>query len=322
MATKTIDQLPSSSPLTGTEVLPIVQGDETLKTTVQDIANLAGLAGTNFIYVAANGTDTENATALSAAYTTAKTMSPSATNRITIVAAPGYYNFGTSVFTMDTQYIDLVSLDGNRSIIFNAPLDLSFSEYGSINITANDVFVKGINVLTKKFNTANNLNLLVVENCAGSGDVSFGGSEASGIYINCEGGDTSFGGANISSGTFINCKGGDTSFGGGSLFPSSTGTYMNCEGGSYSFGGSFSGGVSSGTYTNCKAGNYSFGANGTTQGIYNNCIGGVSSWTNTLLTGKLYFCRLLSGGQSSPSPSPGGAIVSFINGDNFTTQNP
>jgi hypothetical protein len=42
MATKTIDQLPSSAPLTGTEVLPIVQGNETLKTTVQDIANLAG----------------------------------------------------------------------------------------------------------------------------------------------------------------------------------------------------------------------------------------------------------------------------------------
>jgi hypothetical protein len=39
MATKTIDQLPSSSPLTGTEVLPIVQGNETLKTTVQEIGS-------------------------------------------------------------------------------------------------------------------------------------------------------------------------------------------------------------------------------------------------------------------------------------------
>ena len=42
MATKTIDQLPSSSPLTGTEVLPIVQGNETLKTTVQNVADLGG----------------------------------------------------------------------------------------------------------------------------------------------------------------------------------------------------------------------------------------------------------------------------------------
>jgi hypothetical protein len=39
MATKTIDQLPSSSPLTGTEVLPIVQGNETVKTTVQEIGS-------------------------------------------------------------------------------------------------------------------------------------------------------------------------------------------------------------------------------------------------------------------------------------------
>jgi hypothetical protein len=39
MATKTIDQLPSSSPLTGSEVLPIVQGNETVKTTVQEIGS-------------------------------------------------------------------------------------------------------------------------------------------------------------------------------------------------------------------------------------------------------------------------------------------
>jgi hypothetical protein len=39
MATKTIDQLPSSSPLVGNEVLPIVQGNETVKTTVQEIGS-------------------------------------------------------------------------------------------------------------------------------------------------------------------------------------------------------------------------------------------------------------------------------------------
>ena len=39
MATKTIDQLPSSAPLVGNEVLPIVQGNETVKTTVQEIGS-------------------------------------------------------------------------------------------------------------------------------------------------------------------------------------------------------------------------------------------------------------------------------------------
>jgi hypothetical protein len=42
MATVTITQLPNAGTLTGTEVLPIVQSDATVKTTVQDIANLAG----------------------------------------------------------------------------------------------------------------------------------------------------------------------------------------------------------------------------------------------------------------------------------------
>jgi hypothetical protein len=64
MATKTIDQLPSSSPLVGNEVLPIVQGNETLKTTVQDIANLAGSFKNLFIplTVTPDGTVTINDT--------------------------------------------------------------------------------------------------------------------------------------------------------------------------------------------------------------------------------------------------------------------
>ena len=153
MSTIKISQLPNSGALTGTEIVPVVQGNDTVQTTTQDIANLGGLSGTNYLYVAADGIDTANATALSSAYATAKTMSPSSINRITIVAAPGYYNFGSTAFTMDTEYIDLVSLDGNRSIIFN-----SANSGGTISITANDVFVKGIDVETKAFTIATDLN--------------------------------------------------------------------------------------------------------------------------------------------------------------------
>lgn len=43
MADKKISQLtPATTPLAGTETLPIVQGGNTVKTTVQDVANLAG----------------------------------------------------------------------------------------------------------------------------------------------------------------------------------------------------------------------------------------------------------------------------------------
>jgi hypothetical protein len=42
MSNLSISQLPSSSGLTGTEVLPIVQSGTTVKTTVQDVANLGG----------------------------------------------------------------------------------------------------------------------------------------------------------------------------------------------------------------------------------------------------------------------------------------
>lgn len=42
MSTITISQLPNSGALTGTEVLPIVQSNTTVQTTVQAVANLAG----------------------------------------------------------------------------------------------------------------------------------------------------------------------------------------------------------------------------------------------------------------------------------------
>jgi hypothetical protein len=309
MATKTIDQLPSSSPLVGNEVLPIVQGNETLKTTVQDIANLAGISGTNFIYVAADGTDTANATALSTTYNTAKTMSPSATNRITIVAAPGYYNFGTSVFTMDTQYIDLVSLDGNRSIIFN-----SSNSNGTISITANDVFVKGVDVQTKNFTIASNLNLLKVENCNGGGlsfggDITFGSNPitVSGTFTNCQGGSISFGGAGTASGTFINCIGDDNSFG---LIGTASGTFINCIGFNNSFG---SGGTASGTFTNCTGGLQSFGSGGTASGTFTNCTGGDGSFGGTA-SGTFTNCAGGAGSFGGGGGTASGTFTSCVGG--------
>ena len=361
MSTTTISNLPAAGALTGTEVLPIVQSNVTSKTTVQDIANLAGISGTNFLYVSANGTATANATALSSAYTTAQGMSPSATNRITIVAAPGYYDFGSTTFTMSTQYIDLVSLDGNRSIIFN-----SDTTAGTISITANNVFVKGVDVTGgsggtggagKQFIVASGLGQVKVENCKGGwGSFGFRGT-ISGTYINCDGGLFSFsgGGASfppagiidngssaVASGAFTNCIAGDNSFGQDYLGQSGTasGKFTNCTAGIQSFAsegiasGIFTGcvagflsfggaGTASGTFTECTGGEGCFGYAGNINGVFTRCVGGSNSWISVKqVSGKLYFSRQ-SSGQTVPTPGLGGNIVAFITTqNNFIAQNP
>ena len=274
-----------------------------------------GLEGTNYIFVAADGTDVENALSLQAAYDEAKTMSPSATNRITIVAANGYYNFGTSAFVMDTQFIDLVSLDGNRSIIFN-----SADANGTISITQNFIYVKGVDVLTKNFLIGSGFSSLRIENCKG-GDFSFGGDPTfgsnpvtvSGTFTDCQGGIISFGAYGVALGTFINCKAGSQSFG---FQATASGTFTNCEGAQGSFGGF--GGTASGVFTNCISGNASFGggnANSVASGTFNNCIGGNVSFGGNggTLSGKLYRCRLTAG--TFETPTGAGKIVLGIDGN-------
>jgi len=200
--------------------------------------------------------------------------------RATVIASPSYYNF-SSDFVMDEEYVDLVSLDGNRSVVFNGT--------GTINITANDVFVKGVDVISKAFTIANNLNLLKVENCQG-GDFSFGdGQTVSGTFTDCQGGFRSFG--STASGTFTNCQGGGSSFG-GNISGTASGTFTNCQGGGSSFG---SNGTASGTFTNCKGGRDSFGRSGTASG-------------------KLYHCRLTD--TTFQTVSSGGVTRLCIDGNN------
>jgi hypothetical protein len=274
-------------------------------------------------------------------------MSPSATNRITVVAGIGNYDFGSSSFDMDTQHIDLVSLDGNRSIVFN-----SSNSGAGIFVSANDVFIKGIDTQSKPFRIGDNLNLLKIENCKG-GNASFGGNNnvpppnnfsavnVSGTFTNCEGGSISFGGGGgTASGTFIDCIGGSSSFGssdsGNSL---ASGIFENCKADASSFGGGLNGNEASGTFTNCKAGSTSFGGSfaGIASGTFIRCEGGGSDFggdsgtlTGTLtdcvsegffafsrggtLSGKLYRCRNRT--STFPNVSGGGVTVLCIDGNN------
>jgi hypothetical protein len=251
---------------------------QTEPVTMADIIETVGggLEGTQYVFVAADGTAVENAVELQTAYVTAQGMSPGVKNRITIIAAPGNYNFGVAPFVMNTQYIDLVSLDGNRSIVFN-----STPTEGTISITANDVFVKGVDVVTKNFTIASGLNLLKVENCRG-GNLSFGagGMTVSGTFTNCIGGSSAFGGDfGTASGIFINCTGGARSFAGNAGIAS--GTFTNCVGGNDSFGGDSlgnGGGSASGTFTNCTGAISAFGGGTEASGMFTNCVGGGSQF--------------------------------------------
>ena len=306
-----------------------------------------GLAGTQYVYVAANGTDTANAAELQAAYSTAQTMSPSASNRITIIAAPGNYNFSSN-FVLSTQYINLVSLDGNRSITFNGTASISIP-----NFTTN-IFVKGVAVLNSSFLVGDFNSNTIIENCSGSNG-SFGGvggfgqnnstyidcvgsndcfssnGTAGGTYINCVGGGSCFGAYGTASGTFIDCTGSDFSFGGngqasgtftnckgdqGSFgaYGTASGTFRNCigSGGSDQFGGF---GNASGIFTNCTGSNTSFGGFNIASGTFNNCIGGSNAFGGFgTLTGKLYYCRLTAGAFETVSGA--GRTVLCIDGSN------
>jgi hypothetical protein len=240
------------------------------------------LQGSQYTYVYGKGTPTQNGLELQSAYNLAKTISGlSATNRFKIIVGTGKYEF-TGQFPINTQFIDFVSLTGDADVEIT----------NGINVTANNVFLKGLvsglKSILQSFQIATNLNLLICENCIG-GDGSFGGfGIASGTFTDCIGGDYSFGGYGIASGTFTDCIGGDNSFGGSDI----SGTFTNCIGGRYSFGGSgvsgtftnciggdFSfggvgGSTASGTFTNCIGGDYSFGGSGTASGTFTNCIGG------------------------------------------------
>lgn len=304
------------------------------------------LEGSNFLLVKGSGTDIENAIELQEVYDTAKTMNPHAANRITIIVAPGYYNFGSNIFEVNTQYIDIVSLDGNKSILFNATPNINLV-LGSVNVSANNVFINGINTFTKSFNiSVNNATDLTIKNCQG-GNMSFGTTQIiTGTFINCIGGNNSFvtsGGANgnfidctagndsfafdgDANGKFIRCIGGDNTFGG-----NCNGTFIDCEGGSFSFG---NGGTSNGMFKRCKGGYRSFGRSGimagtliecegggqafcsvgTLSGTVINCISGSDSFgASGTLSGKLLYCILTSG--TFPTVSSGGRTYYCVDGN-------
>ena len=271
------------------------------------------LSGSNYIFVEANGTPIQNGNYLTASYNLAKSTNPTGSNRFSVLLGPGKYEFVNN-FIIDTPYIDVVSLTGDRDIYFTG---------STIEISADNVYVRGIDVGTNNFTITSSFPGVIIKNCKG-GDESFGGDSTTSssytigsTFIDCEGGDYSFaGGSGDAYGTFINCIGGDNSFG-----QYCDGTFTNCVGGNKSF--AYQGAIQGGLIENCTGGEYSFAFNGglLSPAIMRNCIGGFNSFMQgqtITISGLLQSCKLTSGDFSpiTASISGVGGIRDCVNGDN------
>lgn len=315
-----------------------------------------GLAGTQYLYVAGNGTPTENGDELKAAYTLAQTMSPTSTNRVTVIVAPGKYFAFNHQFEFSTDYIDVVSLTGEADVF------LSGISVGGI------CYIKGMNTTQAVslggtqpgFNLTSSPSAQKIENCVG-GDYSFGaGGNVHGTFINCIGGDYSFG-SNIKfstfpagitdlglgdiSGIFIDCFGGIGSFGayffqgnnitgtftnctstagisfGGSQYGAGniiiSGLFNNCKSGASGFGFS-SNCVLAGTFINCQASDYSFGffSGADASGIFTYCSAGIQSFGGLGGIASGTFTNCIAGAESFGTGTASGTFTNCIGGDN------
>jgi hypothetical protein len=274
------------------------------------------LSGSNYLFLEANGTPTQNGLSLSASYALAKTTSPSATNKFSILAGPGKY-FLSSSLEFNTAYIDVVSLTGEK--------DVYITGSGTIFVNADNIIVRGIDVDTKNFTITGSFPNTIIKNCKG-GDESFGGNPnptaggfanpgyfTANTFIDCVGGDRSFAGNGSAYGTFINCIGGSGSFGN-----YCDGTFTDCIGGDNSF--ATLGNIEGGTFKNCTGGDNSFAPIGNIdQGsTLKECVGGINSFSSLgIINGLLQDCQVTSGDFTVLNISTFGQLVSCY-GDGLT----
>jgi len=120
MANVTISQLNSGSALSGSEVLPIVQAGSTVKTTVQDIANLAGGGGSQTLDITTVGT--LGTSSLIFNYTNVVVVSPNeGTQQAPVVAYPTISISAGMGFTGTVSYISFSNLTSGKVTITGIP---------------------------------------------------------------------------------------------------------------------------------------------------------------------------------------------------------
>ena len=269
------------------------------------------LSGSNYIFIEANGTPTQNGLGLVASYALVKTLPPSSTNKFSILAGPGQYLLNSD-FELDTEYLDIISLTGER--------DVYITGSGTIFVNSDNITVRGIDVDTKNFTITSSFPNTIIKNCKG-GDYSFGGDSTlsnafimAGTFIDCEGGDYSFAGNGLAYGTFINCIGNSGSFGN-----VCDGIFTDCVGGNNSF--ATQGSITGGTFKNCTSGDNSFASIGNIGpgSTLKECVGGINSFASSgTIYGLLQGCQLTLGNFNVLNvDSVDGQLVSCF-GDSFT----
>ena len=296
------------------------------------------LRGQNYrVVYAKNLNPQQNGVELYNAYIFAKLQNPngqplSDTNRFVIFLSPGVYNFIGSDITLDTPYIDIVSLSGEAdvfitSLVSNIP----------ITVATSDIRLRGFDLGSQAIHITSSYGNNYFENIIG-GEYNFSSPSNAGAiagnFKNCVGGNHSFGGANngqaVYDSTFENCSAGQWSFG----FDVSDSNFKNCTASFSSFGlntingctltdcqsklGDCFGvntGITNSTLTNCNAGSYSFGrTNGATQlldSTFINCTASEGSFSNNIENSTFLNCK--AGDNSFGLTSDVNTISTIIN---------
>lgn len=299
------------------------------------------LEGTNYLSVLADGTPIENGQAVRDAYGVAQAMNPngvaaSATNRIVILLAPGYYSFNEGVigdFYIDQSFIDFESLSGVPDVYFSSIQVLSVGaginvRISGIDTTKNNYYSHGAFAVASQGGASENI---IIKNCVG-GDYSF----------------TSFSQAFV--GTIENCQAGSYSFGYvGNIAPMGVtsvtpgdytlyGTFKNCTASAYSFISSevsfTSTVINYGIIDNCTASNASFvyskSSNVSNAGIISNCraeaqsfcVAGALSIGYAENSGTIYNCiangnSFIVGMDSASATNDGRVYDCYISGSGY-----
>jgi hypothetical protein len=275
--------------------------------------NFLPLQGNQYVIVPAGTNDLDRGNNLLAAYTTATTLGPAASNRVVVLIPPGSYNLSGGLY-MGTMYVDLIGLVPAQMTAKQVFTDSSGKQrtetiakpqcpvliYCTNDIDTIDavdnVRIESV-MLTNYTSDYTSAVAFNADSVNDSNSVlrhvsisSIDGFHFSGEYVDCVG---DFNSDYDASGTFVDCVSvnGDAGFtanvvngtfigcvgGDGSFGEGDTaaGTFVDCVGGAYSFGGY---GTASGSFKGCVGGDESFGGYGTASGSFNDCVGGGSSF--------------------------------------------
>lgn len=228
----------------------------------------SSLGGSSYIFVNSNQDPVRNGLTLLAAYTTAVSTNPNGAakslyNRVTIVCAPGIYEFATT-FTFGTSYVDITSMTGESDVYMQLTGTVVAPNATPIvfSVTADYVKVTGINTLNKFYYATGKAGTQYVD-----GIIQLTAGLANNVYKNCSSGDANsynyngFACVGSIAGTFYNCYVDGAGFN-GSL--ASSGTFYNC----ITTGNGWITGVSSGILMFCRNAGNTITVSGTGKVIY------------------------------------------------------